>query len=204
MIYIDPRTDRQYTFEGVKATALSFGQSLRTQWNWQTGDVVGIYSANCIDTPAIIFGTLWANGVVSPANSTYTSSELAFQLSNSGAKALITQRQSLETALAAAKIAGIPRNRILLMGDERNSDVLHFEDFLKTKTRTVTRRKSAISDLAFIPYSSGTTGLPKGVMLTHRNMVSNVLQLDAAHTDISEDSSIIAVLPFFHSYGQSN
>jgi 4-coumarate--CoA ligase len=151
----------------------------------------------------LTYGTLWANGVVSPANAAGSASDLAFQLSDSGAKALLTQAHSLKTAFEAAKTAGIPRNRILLIGDGRDKHVQHFTDFIKAPNSRVVRRKSATSDLAFIPYSSGTTGLPKGVMLTHRNMVSNVLQIEAGQNEISENSTVIAVLPFYHIYGKS-
>lgn len=79
VIYVDPLTRRQYTYLEVKQTAIEIGQTLRTQWNWQKGDVIGVFSANSIDMPVAIFGALWANGVVTPANPAYNTSELAFQ-----------------------------------------------------------------------------------------------------------------------------
>src|SRR5207249_7658551 len=56
------------------------------------------------------------------------------------------------------------------------------------------------ADVAVLPYSSGTTGFPKGVMLTHRNLVANLLQTDSAHS-LAEGDRVMAVLPFFHIYG---
>jgi len=173
--------------------------------------VVGTYTANCIDTPATIFGTLWANGVISPANPAYSANELAFQLKDSGAKALLTQTHLLKSAVEAAKIAGIPQDRILVIGDEKDLNVLHFSDFIKSTRDTSrgARKGQAASDLAFIPYSSGTTGLPKGVMLTQRNIVSNLLQSNATQSELTwnggpegKGDTLIAVLPFYHVYGE--
>ena len=156
------------------------------------------------------WGTLWATGVVSPANPAYSAAELAFQLKNSESKALLTQPALLKTAFEAAKIAGMPRNRILVMGDDKSDEALHFTDFIQSaknvpKTR---RRVQSPSDLAYIPYSSGTTGLPKGVMLTQRNMVSNLLQFESTQNELrwnggpdGQGDSILAILPFYHVYG---
>lgn len=210
VIYVDPLTQRQYTFGEVKRTATAFGNALRTKWNWQKGEVVGIFSANSIDMPLVIFGTLWANGVVSPANSAYNTSELAFQLSNSGAKALLTQAHLLKTAYEAAKIAGIPYDRVLVIGDVRDDRAVHFTDFIRSAevTQGKLRIVQKASDLAFIPYSSGTTGLPKGVMLTQKNMVSNLLQVECLRDEITwnggpdgKGDTLVGVLPFYHAYG---
>lgn len=164
---------------------------------------MGIFSANCVDTPVITFGTLWAGGIVSPANPANSVKELAFQLQNSGAKALATQVAHLDIALEAAKMAGIPRNRILLMGDERKQGLAHFQDFMASAQSTPRspRVKSLPTDLCFLVYSSGTTGLPKGVMLTNRNIVANTLQTDRGSPEITSNDVLLAVLPLFHVYG---
>lgn len=210
VIFTQPNTARQYRFIDVKNTGEAFGHALRSLWNWQKGDVLAFYSPNCVDTPALHFGTLWAGGISSPANPTYSVAELAFQLKNSGAKALITEESCLTKALEAAKVVGIPRSRILLIGNGAHGDVLHFVDFLAEARYTdpTDRVINIPNDVACIMYSSGTTGLPKGVQLTHRNHVFDLLAYEEVQTDLSGKAGsdgpldcVIAVLPFFHAFG---
>lgn len=150
---------------------------------------------------------------MSPANPGYTAEELAFQLKDSGAKALVTQKPFLRVAVKAAMQTGIPEDRIILMGDEKDES-MRFKHFLSIRNLAGTsryRRTKAHpkNDLAFLVYSSGTTGHPKGVMLCHENIISNILMLKAGEggnlswhggPDGNGDS-IIAFLPFFHIYG---
>lgn len=176
--------------------------------------MLALFTPNSIDTPAVMYGCHWAGGVVSPANPAYTVEELAFQLKNSGAKALITQAAQLPVATKAAQQAGIPDDHIILIGDERDPSG-KFKHFTSVRNISgATRfRKTKINpekDLSFLVYSSGTTGVPKGVMLSHRNIVANTLQLAAGEAGNlkwnggadGEGDKILAFLPFFHIYGR--
>ena len=213
VIYTDAITSRSYNYAQVKSTAVELGKGLKSLWEWRKGDVVALFTPNCIDTPAVIWGFHWAGGIVSPANPGYTVDELAFQLRDSGAKALVTQKQCLEVALVAAKRVGIPEDRIILIGDELDES-RRFKHFTSIRNIAGTNRYRRTkmdprTDLAFLVYSSGTTGHPKGVMLSHENIVANILQLRAGEGghlswDQGPDGkgdNILGFLPFFHIYG---
>jgi len=119
---------------------------------------------------------------VSPANPGYTVDELAFQLKDSGAKALVTQVPQLEIAVQACKKVGIPEDQIIVMGErDTQGKFRHWTSIRNISGATRYRRAKVdpANDLAFLVYSSGTTGKPKGVMLTHRNIVANTLQITA-------------------------
>ncbi len=151
---------------------------------------------------------------MSPANPGYTAEELTFQLKDAGAKALVTQKASLQVALEAAKEAGISENRIILIGDEKDPS-LRFKHFSRIKNFSAVERYRRTKldprkDLAFLAYSSGTTGLPKGVLLSHENIVSNLLMQEAGEGghltwnggEKGQGDKILAFLPFFHLYGR--
>ena len=214
VIYTDADTGRAYSYAQVKDTAIEFGKGLKSLWEWRKGDVMALFTPNCIDIPAIIWGVHWAGGVVSPANPGYTAQELAFQLKDSGAKSLVTQRAFLKVALEAAVQAGIPEDRIVLLGDEKDES-MRFKHFLSVRNIAGTNRYRRTkvdpkNDLAFLVYSSGTTGHPKGVMLSHENIVSNLMMLKAGEAgNLSWNGGrdgkgdiLLAFLPFFHIYGR--
>lgn len=138
---------------------------------------------------------------------------MAFQLKDSGAKALCTQKPFLNVALQAAKQAGIPQERVILMGDERDKSY-QFKHFSVVRNLAGTSRyrrtkANPKTDLAFLVYSSGTTGHPKGVMLCHENIVANIMMLKAGEGgNVTWDGgpdgkgdNVLAFLPFFHIYG---
>lgn len=212
-LFTDGNTGRTYTFAQAKASALEFGKGLKSEWNWRRGDVLAFYTPNNIDTTVATFGLLWAGGIASPVNPLYTVEELTFQLTNSKAKAIITQKPFLKVVREAAKKAGIPEKRIILLGDEHDESG-KFKHFTSVKSTAycgqyAPTKVNPRKDLAFLVYSSGTTGMPKGVCLSHYNVISNLKQLyevegrsfsSSGGWDGKGDKQL-GFLPFFHIYG---
>ena len=160
------------------------------------GDVVAMFCPNTPWYPVVFHGIAAAGCVMSPINSLYTPDEIAFQLRDSGAKILITVSPFLDRALAA--VAKAPVDEVVVMdGAEGHASLV---DLLSTDAPSAQVDFAPADDLVTLPYSSGTTGLPKGVMLTHRNLVANVAQCRPL-IQLGADERIIAVLPFFHIYG---
>ncbi|KAF5013745.1 hypothetical protein FDECE_286 [Fusarium decemcellulare] len=206
-ILVDGDTNRSYTFAQIRDLSATFGRGLRHSFEWQKGDVLAFFAPNDIDTGVVNLGVLWAGGVGSHANPTYTAEELATQLIDSRAKALVTHKAFLQTARKAAELAALKPERILLLGDDKDESgrfthwtkVTDQGAWFKPKKPTIDPQK----DLAYLSYSSGTTGLPKGVMLTHYNVVANSHQFEKFDLKLlSWDlDAQLGVLPFFHIYG---
>ncbi len=207
MIYRALTSDRYYTWKSVRDTATAFGEGLCNLWDWQKGEILAIYAPNDIDFGPLVYGVFFAGGIVSPANPAYSPDELAFQLKNAGAKALATTKKFLPQAQQAAEQSGIPADRIILIGEERDEThrTKHWSNIRKTSGSARYRRRKLEpeKDLAFLVYSSGTTGLPKGVMLSHRNIIADLCLIKGSvgHYYDGKNDKILGVLPFFHIYG---
>ncbi len=158
------------------------------------GEVVAIMAPNCPDYAVVFHGVALAGGVVTTVNPTYTEREVHHQLNDAAATTLITVPMFLETALAATAESGV-KEVVVIGGAEGYASL---EDLFGEPLAE--QVPVDLDDVVVLPYSSGTTGLSKGVMLTHRNLVAN-LEQTAAAVPIGEDESFVAVLPFFHIYG---
>ena len=205
MIYRDAGTGRFYTYARVKQVAEQLGAGLKSQWQWNKGDVLTTFLPNCIDTPSAIWGCLWAGGVVAPANPAYTVEELARQLKASNSKGLATHAELLPTASKAAEIAGLPPRRIMLLGEQCDQvgTSTHFTDLLEYGHGLERTTIQPQQDLAFLVYSSGTTGHPKAVMLSHSNIVSDLVMVSSVEAQMLSSSRdrILSILPYYHVYG---
>ncbi|KAH7317933.1 hypothetical protein BKA65DRAFT_557345 [Rhexocercosporidium sp. MPI-PUGE-AT-0058] len=217
VIYLNPLTSRHYTYTSLLTATQALGTLLQVSPSFalQKGQVLALFAQNCIDTPAITWATHYAGGIVSPANPTYTVRELVHHLHDSGAKFLFTQKHLLPIALEAAREVSLPKCNIVCMGEDadrpsKDSGVGWYPDLLEEGRKIVEQKgiKERVQvdcekDLAFLVYSSGTTGLPKGVMLSHLNVVSNLFMLNSSEGTILhwKRDKVLSVLPYYHIYG---
>ncbi|MEU4802300.1 AMP-binding protein [Actinosynnema sp. NPDC023587] len=160
------------------------------------GDVVGILCPNTPHYAVVFHGILRAGAIATTVNALYTADEVARQLVDAGAKMLFTVSALLPHAAPGAAGAGVT-DVVVLDGAEGYPDLAG----LLAGTGPVPRvAVDPAEDVAVLPYSSGTTGRAKGVLLTHRNLVANIVQCGPL-LNVGAGSRILAVLPFFHIYG---
>lgn len=165
------------------------------------GDVVALFSPNTIGYPMAFYGATRAGATVTTVSSLATPGELTGQLGDSGARWLITVSPFLPTAEQAAELLaaqGRPLAGIVVLDGAEGHRSL--ADLLAATGPVPEVAIDPGEDIAVLPYSSGTTGLPKGVMLTHRSIATNLAQCDALYRP-AVGERVLAVLPFFHIYG---
>jgi acyl-CoA synthetase (AMP-forming)/AMP-acid ligase II len=162
------------------------------------GEVVALYAPNVPEYAAVLHGAVSIGVVATTANPMYTPSELRRQLDDSGARLLFTVPPLLAKAREA--MVGTKVEAVIVIGDAAEGAIA-FADFTAHDGEPPVVPIDLEHDIAVLPYSSGTTGLPKGVMLTHGNVVWNLAQGEFLELE-SPDGHTIGVLPFFHMYGQ--
>jgi acyl-CoA synthetase (AMP-forming)/AMP-acid ligase II len=196
---IDGPTGRVLSYRALDHGVRSLAGGLVAH-GFATGDVLALMAPNLPEYAVVFHGTAFAGGVVTTINPTYTDRELHHQLVDAGARLLLTVPPFLETAREGAR--GTTVEEIFVLGAEPGEEmpdgVRPFSDLLGTPLAE--HVPVAPDDVVTLPYSSGTTGISKGVLLTHRNLVANIAQV-LGPTQMREDEKIIAVLPFFHIYG---
>ncbi|RIA84359.1 hypothetical protein C1645_879964 [Glomus cerebriforme] len=204
-IFIDYKTDKRLTFAGLKSDSKKFAAGLQDKLNFKRGDVLSILSPNQIDYATVIFGTLVAGGIVSPSNPMSTVKDYTIQLKDSGASVIIVHPLFLSVAINAAKEANIPESKIFLFGDEKINKILPYNSLFGEREAIPIEYtpEEVKTTTAYLCYSSGTTGIPKGVESTHHNMVANVMQILSIEKDAHPEIVYVGVLPFYHIYGLS-
>ncbi len=161
------------------------------------GDVLALYSPNVPEFAVAFHGAATLGGVVTTINPLYTEDELEGQLRDAGAGCLVTVPALLDKAAPAARAAGV--EEVFVFGEAAGATP--FAALLEADPRDVPRVEiNPREDLVALPYSSGTTGVSKGVMLTHRNCVANLAQIEGTE-HASTDDTLVCVLPLFHIYG---
>ena len=163
---------------------------------FEQGDVLAIYSPNIPEYAICFHAVSLLGGINTTINPLYTAEEVAHQLKDAGAKYLVTIPQLLDKAQEAANEAGI--SELFVFGEAEGAKP--FAALYEAGGRVPRVSINVREDIVALPYSSGTTGLPKGVMLTHHNLVSNIHQMDQIGL-VREHDSLVCVLPLFHIYG---
>ena len=192
---IDATTDRTVTYAQLAGSVRAMAVGLAER-GFGKGDTFAHFAPNLPEYAIALHGVATVGGVNTTANPLLTAEELAVQLRDCGARMLVTVPALLDKASEAAEQAGV--SEIFVYGEAESATP--FAALLQPAGEPPQVAIDPASDLAALPYSSGTTGLPKGVMLTHRNLVANICQTVAA-LRTSEDDRVAAVLPFFHIYG---
>ena len=197
---IDAVTGASITFAELKSRVRRAAGGLAAR-GFAKGDVIALYSPNTLDYPVAFHGASHAGGIVTTVNPTYTPEELASQLRDSRARLLVTIGPLLEKAQEAARRAGGIEEIFTFDGAPGATP---FTELLKAPELESGPSIDPAKDLVALPYSSGTTGISKGVMLTHRNLIANMVQIagcDPLCRPLTGRDTVMAVLPFFHIYG---
>lgn len=190
--------DRTFTYGELKGAVDAVAGALAAKGIGK-GDVVALHVPNTPVWPIMFHGILRAGAVVTTLNSLYTPPEIASQLRDSGARLYVTVSLLLPGALAGCEEVGLGADKVIVLDPTEGH-----ESFLDLLGAGHPAPEVAVepTDLAVLPYSSGTTGKAKGVMLTHRNLVANIAQFEPM-IQLTKDAVVLAVLPFFHIYGMN-
>jgi len=195
---IDASVNRRFTYAEYGEIMEGLARGLVAA-GLRPGEVVAIFLPNSWEFAATYHAATLAGGIPTLLNPTYREREVRYQLENSGAAFLVTDG----AILGEINLAGLTTLRRIYSTRQHHSGAEPFADLLRATTATLpTPDKPANETLAALPYSSGTTGLPKGVMLSHHNLVANIYQLVGPNgTAINGDDTLLCFLPLYHIYG---
>lgn len=181
------------------------------------GEIVMVYTPNHIFVPVAYLGIVGSSRAFSAVNPVYTVSEVTHQLKNTGAVCLLVHPSMVKNAVEAAKASGLPKDRIFQFDDKLCDQAEGVQDWTamlasESDAQPYQWKKlhgeEAVRTVATINYSSGTTGLPKGVMVSHHNLIANVAQtMNVRWPDLDLEQQRpkerwIGFLPLYHAYGQ--
>jgi acyl-CoA synthetase (AMP-forming)/AMP-acid ligase II len=192
---VDGPSGRGLTYADLERSVRSLAAGLAGR-GFGKDDVLGVYMPNIPEYAIAFHGAAAAGGMCTTVNPLYTADELGHQLDDSGARLLLTVPPFLDAARNATADREV---EVFVVGE---ADAPSVAELMGDPESAPTPAIDPEADIAVLPYSSGTTGLPKGVMLSHRNLVANLCQVQECFP-IAEDDTLIGVLPFFHIYGMT-
>ncbi|XP_052749615.1 uncharacterized protein LOC113522143 isoform X2 [Galleria mellonella] len=206
-------TKKTYTYLQLQKYMATFATSLVKKFGLRPGDVVGIMLPNCPEFPVVAFGSLQAGCVVTTINPIYKEFEISHQASITEPKVIVTIQDCYESIVKGLRNAKINAKVIILDepnqsgipdGAIRYSEIAENGEADYAMLEKIERKED---DIAFIPFSSGTTGLPKGVELNYRNVLAAMECMQRDENRYSELANgtfqdiVPCILPFYHIYG---
>lgn len=206
---VDGPTGRSIRYDEMEPRVRAVASSLASR-GVSDASTVAILSPNSIEYPFAFHGVAMLGARVTTMNPLYTSEEIHRQLIDSGATQMIVASGLLEKAYEAIAL-GAPVTRVYTLEDAEAAAPPAasppLESYSALLEGDATFEPSVDFDphthVGVVPYSSGTSGMPKGVELTHSNVVANVLQIEAHHVRLDSSDTLVGVLPFFHIYGMT-
>jgi acyl-CoA synthetase (AMP-forming)/AMP-acid ligase II len=195
---VDSSCNRRFTYAEYAETVETLARGLAAA-GLKLGEVVAIFHCNSWEFCASYHAATLAGGFPTLLNPTYREREVRYQLESSGATLLITDGPNLE----GINLGGLPNLRRVYTTRQPAGGAESFADLLRPATSVLPAPAASPGEtLAALPFSSGTTGLPKGVMLSHYNLVANVFQLLGPNAVTFEpDTVTLCFLPLYHIYG---
>ncbi|KAJ7897114.1 phenylacetyl-CoA ligase, partial [Mycena olivaceomarginata] len=208
---IEDHTARPISLDELRLRTSSLANALSLKWNIVENDVVCVFSPNHVDYPVSIWAIHRLGAIVTPANPGYSADELLHQLHTTKTALLLVYADFLPTALAAAKLAGLAEDRIVVIESAtspfngKHETLSKLVAFGSSKEQNFVERKlrpgEAKTKVAFYSFSSGTTGKPKAVIIPHYSFTANILQMACSLWHNRPGRWGVAILPFFHIYG---
>ncbi|XP_018830336.1 4-coumarate--CoA ligase 1-like [Juglans regia] len=196
---INGSTGKVYTYYDVDLTSRKVASGLN-KLGIRQGDVVMLLLPNSPEFAFVFLGASYLGAITTAANPLYTAAEISKQAKSSNAKLIITLACNYDKVKDLAHENGV---KIMCIDSPPDQDCLHFSELTQADENSIPKVDISPDDVVALPYSSGTTGLPKGVMLTHKGLVTSVAQqVDGENPNLyfhSEDV-ILCVLPLFHIY----
>lgn len=206
--YVDAVTKERVSWKQVKENATYISTALVRRYGFQPGETISLFSRNTIWYPVTLVAGVRVGGMVSGASPAYNVEEMTYALKMANSKFLATHPASIGVAAQAAKNAGIPKEHIYLLDGELDGYTTvkelieigqRYGDHDQVAPSRIPEGKKNKDVCAFLSFSSGTTGLPKAVMISHQNVIAQVLQVQQVTT--ADHKKVIGVLPLFHITG---